>query len=110
MTMLFVGVGYVVCRLLDMPLNNGDVFAGYVIQRLLGTGGMGDVYLAQHPRLPRQDALKILSSVSTADGPSARIECEYGALLNRRQAGFELPDLERDHRLALAKVRVTPIV
>ena len=48
-----------------MPLNNGDVFAGYAIQRLLGTGGMGEVYLAQHPRLPRQDALKVLGSVST---------------------------------------------
>jgi Protein kinase domain len=51
-----------------MPLNNGEVFAGYVIQGLLGTGGMGEVYLAQHPRLPRQDALKILSMASTADG------------------------------------------
>lgn len=50
-----------------MPLNNGEVFAGYVIQRLLGAGGMGEVYLAQHPRLPRQDALKILSSASSAD-------------------------------------------
>ena len=50
-----------------MPFNNGEVFAGYVIQRLLGTGGMGEVYLAQHPRLPRQDALKILSVPSTAD-------------------------------------------
>jgi serine/threonine protein kinase len=50
-----------------MPLNNGEVFAGYVIQRLLGAGGMGEVYLAQHPRLPRQDALKILSMASTAD-------------------------------------------
>ena len=56
-----------VCRLSGMPLNNGEVFAGYVIQRLLGTGGMGEVYLAQHPRLPRHDALKILSSTSTAD-------------------------------------------
>ena len=56
-----------VCRLSGMPLNNGEVFAGYVIQRLLGTGGMGEVYLAQHPRLPRQDALKILSPASTAD-------------------------------------------
>ena len=56
-----------VCRLSDMPFNNGDVFAGYVIQRMLGTGGMGEVYLAQHPRLPRHDALKILSLASTAD-------------------------------------------
>jgi serine/threonine-protein kinase len=50
-----------------MPFNNGEVFAGYVIERLLGTGGMGEVYLAQHPRLPRQDALKILSLDSTTD-------------------------------------------
>ena len=28
---------------------------------------MGEVYLAQHPRLPRQDAVKILSSASTND-------------------------------------------
>jgi Protein kinase domain len=59
-----------------MPLKNGEVFAGYVIQRLLGTGGMGEVYLAQHPRLPRQDALKILSSTSTADD-------EFRARFNR---------------------------
>ena len=50
-----------------MPFNNGEVFAGYVIERLLGTGGMGEVYLAQHPRLPRRDALKILSVASAAD-------------------------------------------
>ncbi|MGV0646643.1 serine/threonine-protein kinase [Mycolicibacterium sp. XJ879] len=50
-----------------MPLNHGEIFAGYVIQRLLGTGGMGEVYLAQHPRLPRHDALKILSASSAAD-------------------------------------------
>ncbi|WKG04416.1 serine/threonine-protein kinase [Mycolicibacterium sp. HK-90] len=50
-----------------MPLNAGDVFAGYTIQRLLGSGGMGEVYLAQHPRLSRQDALKIMPASLTAD-------------------------------------------
>ncbi|GFG75659.1 serine/threonine-protein kinase [Mycobacterium botniense] len=48
-------------------LNEGDVFAGYTIVRLLGSGGMGAVYLAQHPRLPRRDALKILPANLTAD-------------------------------------------
>jgi serine/threonine protein kinase, bacterial len=50
-----------------MPLNNGDAFAGYTIVRLLGSGGMGEVYLAQHPRLPRRDALKVLPTALTAD-------------------------------------------
>ena len=50
-----------------MPLANGDVFAGYQILRPLGFGGMGEVYLVQHPRLPRQDALKILPPAMSAD-------------------------------------------
>ena len=45
-----------------MPLGPGERFAGYTVVRLLGAGGMGEVYLAEHPRLPRQDALKILGT------------------------------------------------
>lgn len=48
-------------------LSPGQLFAGYRIVRSLGAGGMGEVYLAQHPRLPRQDALKLLPSELTAD-------------------------------------------
>jgi serine/threonine-protein kinase len=59
-----------------MPLADGATFAGYTIVRLLGSGGMGEVYLAQHPRLPRQDALKVLPASVSADG-------EYRERFNR---------------------------
>jgi len=36
-----------------MALEAGQGFAGYTILRVLGSGGMGEVYLASHPRLPR---------------------------------------------------------
>ncbi|MFF2082136.1 protein kinase [Nocardia sp. NPDC058176] len=48
-------------------LATGDVFAGYAIERQLGRGGMGSVYLARHPRLPRQTALKVLNPELFAD-------------------------------------------
>ncbi|WP_307593038.1 serine/threonine protein kinase [Nocardia salmonicida] len=41
--------------------DEGGVFAGYTIERLLGRGGMGSVYLARHPRLPRRTAMKLLN-------------------------------------------------
>ena len=50
-----------------MPLNSGEIFAGFRIVGLLGSGGMGEVYLAQHPRLPRHDALKILGTDVSVD-------------------------------------------
>ncbi|MCW2689308.1 MAG: protein kinase family protein [Mycobacterium sp.] len=50
-----------------MPLADGKIFAGYTILRRLGSGGMGEVYLAQHPRLPRRDALQLLPTEVSAD-------------------------------------------
>ncbi|CAM3950169.1 bifunctional serine/threonine-protein kinase/ABC transporter substrate-binding protein [Nocardia ninae] len=58
-------------------LRAGEVFAGYVIKRRLGRGGMGAVYLAQHPRLPRLTALKLLDPELYADNEiRARFERE----------------------------------
>ncbi|MGI5216980.1 serine/threonine-protein kinase [Nocardia sp. CA-290969] len=63
----------------------GSVFAGYLIERVLGGGGMGTVYLAAHPRLPRHDAIKVLSAEHSAD-PNYRArfirEAELTARLN----------------------------
>ncbi|HEX7825850.1 MAG TPA: serine/threonine-protein kinase [Mycobacterium sp.] len=50
-----------------MPLGVGEVFAGYTVVQLLGSGGMGEVYLVKHPRLPRQDALKVLPGPISSD-------------------------------------------
>jgi serine/threonine-protein kinase len=85
-----------------MPMNSGEVFAGYVIERLLGTGGMGEVYLAQHPRLPRHDALKILTRDSAVDGEfRARFirEAELAATLRHPNIVGVLDRGEFDGRL-----------
>jgi serine/threonine-protein kinase len=50
-----------------MPLADGQEFAGYTVLRTLGAGGMGEVYLVQHPRLPRRDALKVLATAVSCD-------------------------------------------
>jgi Protein kinase domain len=66
-----------------MPIEVGQVFAGYTIVRVLGAGGMGAVYLASHPRLPREDALKVLPTQLTTD-PEFRGRFEREAELAAR--------------------------
>ncbi|GAB84840.1 serine/threonine-protein kinase [Gordonia rubripertincta] len=50
-----------------MPRNPGEHFAGYTIIRLIGRGGMGEIYLARHPHLPRNEALKVLPAELSRD-------------------------------------------
>lgn len=59
-----------------MSLTVGQVFAGYTIVRQLGAGAMGEVYLAEHPRLPRRDALKVVA-------PQVSDDAEYRERFNR---------------------------
>jgi serine/threonine protein kinase, bacterial len=76
-----------------MPLSGGQTFAGYRTIRLLGSGGMGEVYLAEHPRLPRRDALKVLPADIFGDP-------DYRARFNREADLASKPqDLaDFDHR------------
>lgn len=50
-----------------MALSPGMMVAGYTIETVLGAGGMGTVYKARNPALPRSDALKVLSGELSRD-------------------------------------------
>ncbi|WP_280235758.1 serine/threonine-protein kinase [Nocardia cyriacigeorgica] len=67
----------------------GSVFAGYQIERRLGRGGMGSVYLAKHPRLPRRTALKLLNP-DLFDDTESRTRFEREADL---AAGLDHPNI-----------------
>nr|WP_232542424.1 serine/threonine-protein kinase [Nocardia bovistercoris] len=61
----------------------GEVVAGFVIEGVLGAGGMGAVYVARHPRLERRVALKVLHD-SLAGDRRARAAFEREAALAAR--------------------------
>ncbi|MDT7719894.1 MAG: serine/threonine protein kinase, bacterial [Mycobacterium sp.] len=50
-----------------MPLVNGATAAGFHIVRLLGSGEIGELYLAEHPRLPRQQMLQMIPADVSVD-------------------------------------------
>ncbi|WP_024800331.1 serine/threonine-protein kinase [Nocardia sp. BMG51109] len=72
-----------------MTMSPGTIVGGYRIDRKLGAGGMGAVYLAKHPSLPRMDALKILSAELSRDAEfRARFEREANLA-----AGLDHPNI-----------------
>ena len=72
-----------------MALPPGAVIGGYRIERILGSGGMGAVYLGQHPSLPRQDAIKVLNEELSRD-PEFRARFEREGSL---AAGLDHPNI-----------------
>ncbi|MGW4247236.1 serine/threonine-protein kinase [Nocardia sp. NPDC004722] len=77
-----------------MRLDPGADFSGFGIERVLGAGGMGVVYLARHPRLDRHVALKVFggAGVGPAMSPASpgRARFDREAALAAR---LEHPDI-----------------
>ncbi len=65
----------------------------YRVVRKLGSGGMGEVYLVEHPRLPRRDAIKLLAPQFSGDEQfAARFRREADVL-----AGLHHPNIVMIH-------------
>jgi hypothetical protein len=70
-------------------LSDGDEFAGYRIERRLGRGGMGILYLAVEPGLDRRVALKLIAPEAAVDDVFARRFAEE----SRIAASIEHPNV-----------------
>ncbi|HEU4705733.1 MAG TPA: serine/threonine-protein kinase [Solirubrobacterales bacterium] len=70
-------------------LSDGDRFAGYRIERRLGRGGMGILYLAVEPGLERRVALKLIAPEAAADEVFAKRFAEE----SRIAASIEHPNV-----------------
>lgn len=82
-------------------LNQGDTFAGFYIWRRLGQGGMGTVYAARHPRLPRDVALKLLVADPHDAAAAARFDREAETIARLDHPGIvSVLDRGVDHGVA----------
>jgi hypothetical protein len=72
-----------------VELSEGDEFAGYRIERSLGRGGMGMLYLALEPGLERRVALKLIAPEAASDEVFARRFAEE----SRIAAAIEHPNV-----------------
>jgi hypothetical protein len=70
-------------------LQDGDEFAGYRIERRLGRGGMGILYLGVEPGLERRVALKLIAPEAAADEVFAKRFAEE----SRIAASIEHPNV-----------------
>lgn len=72
-----------------IELSPGDEFAGYRVERRLGRGGMGMLYLALEPGLERHVALKLIAPEAATDEVFARRFAEE----SRIAASIEHPNV-----------------
>ena len=87
-----------------VALEKAEVYQGrYRVERTLGAGGMGVVYLAGDVKLGRKVAIKQLRSDMTGNSAEARFrsEAQLLARLNHPNIVRLYDVLEEDHNIAL---------
>jgi eukaryotic-like serine/threonine-protein kinase len=90
---------------IDPDKRCGQMYGVYRILRRIGSGGMGEVYLAADTRLERQVALKFLSARTTADELNLRrfqFEARTASALNHPNilTIFDVGKFDGDHYIA----------
>jgi serine/threonine protein kinase len=63
----------------------GSTVGNYVVRQKVGEGGMGVVYLAEHPRITKRVAIKVLNPASTGERSDV-----VGRFLNEARAASEI--------------------
>jgi len=84
----------------EPPLPSGTVVGGYVVERMIGRGGMGEVYAAAHPVIGRRAALKVIQQQAARSATGIARFIQEARLVNQIRHphivdvfGFdELPD------------------
>ena len=74
---------------------DGQRIGNYLVTRLLGEGGMGSVYLARHPEIEREVAIKVISSVMDVDRAGRFIDEARAATRIRHPNIIDIYDLGR---------------
>ncbi len=76
----------------------GQDLGRYHLLRLIGSGGMGEVYLAQDPGVSRQVAIKVIRSGNTGSGTTASTDDDARLFLREARA---IAKLDHPHILPL---------
>jgi serine/threonine-protein kinase len=93
-----------------VTLSSGGSFGFYEVVRLLGAGGMGEVYLARDVRLDREVAIKIIPPEVAEDPERLRRfnrEARTASSLNHPNIAhvYEIGEAEGHHYIAMEYVR-----
>jgi hypothetical protein len=103
-TCLFAAAADPMEALAEEELRPGELFGPYRIERLLGRGGMGEVYVAEQLEQGRRVALKVLAEQLASEADRTRFlqEGQLAASLNHSHSVYIFGSEEIDGRPVIA--------